>query len=265
VGGQGWLSDLLAAVMIATTIYCVSRVVTTRVQRRPGEHDVDVVHALMGVAMAGMLVASLKTLPADAWAAVFAASAGWYAWQIAHSYRASGAGSGQRAAIAAHRHHHLPHLAMCCAMVYMLLAAPAMLSSIAGGSDAVGMGGSPDGARFPFLALVLTLILVGFVVWDTDRVSRLPRLASARSRAVSARIERGLAAARAGALAAMSAGPDGQPPLAASYAGPAAAEASSASDGLGSGRANLPVAPRLALCCQIAMGAAMAYMLVLML
>jgi len=253
VGGQGWLADILAGVMIATTIYCITRIVVARVTRRPAEHDVDAVHAVMGVAMAGMLVASLKTLPADVWAAVFAAAAAWYAWQIVASYQASGAGSGQRAANAAHRHHHLPHLAMCGAMVYMLLAAPSVMSSSNGSAGGMGMGGSPMGARFPFLALVLTLALVGFVVWDTDRLSRLPRLAPAL--ALNPRVEAGLATARAGLPSAAGLGADLTEPLDGN-------EDSSEGD---SGGTAPPVMPRLALCCQIAMGATMAYMLVLML
>ena len=252
MGGQGWLADILAGIMIATTIYCVTRIVVARVQRRPAEPDVDGVHAVMGVAMAGMLVTSLRTLPAGVWAAVFAAAAVWYAWQIARSYQAD-AGSGQRAVNTAHRHHHLPHLAMSGAMVYMLLAAPAMMSSGGGTTGAMGMGGSSAGAHFPLLALVLTLALVSFVIWDTDRLSRLPRLAPAA--AVNPRVEAGLAIARAGTPSAAGLGADIFEPLEAGEDG--------AKTDLG--RADVPVMPRLALCCQIAMGATMAYMLVLML
>ncbi len=251
MGGQGWLADILAGVMIATTIYCVTRIVVTRAKRRPAEHDIDAVHALMGIAMAGMLVTSLKTLPADVWAAVFGAAAVWYAWLIARSYQASRAGSGQRAP--AHRHHHLPHLAMCCAMVYMLLAAPALMNSSGTMASGMGMGGSSAGTRLQFLALVLTLVLVGFIVWDIDRLSRLPRMAPAL--AVNPRVEAGLALARAGLASAAGLAAD-------TTESPATG---SADTEIGPGEAGGPVMPRLALCCQIAMGATMAYMLVLML
>ncbi len=262
MGGQSWLADILAGVMILTTIYCVGRTVIARTRRRPAEHDVDVVHALMGVAMAGMLVASLKILPSDIWAVVFGLAAVWYAVQIASRYRFGTAGGATDAPEADHRHHHLPHLAMCCAMVYMLLAARAM----AGASGGMGMGGSPSGAHLSFLALVLVLVLVGFAVWDTDRLSRLHRLAPAR--AAAARVETGLALARATvapgpgatAMAAMAAVPAG---MSAAAGTPAAKEPLDAEGGRTPSGA--PVAPRLALCCQIAMGASMAYMLVLML
>ncbi len=256
MGGESWLSDILAGVMILTTLYCVGRTVLARAKRRPAEHDVDVVHALMGVAMAGMLVASLKTLPAGAWAVVFAAAGAWYVVQIAQSYRASGASAGQQSESAAHRHHHLPHLAMCCAMVYMLLAVPAVMRVSSGADGGMGMGGSSAGSRFPLLALVLTLTLVGFAVWDTDRLSRLPQLAPARATAV--RVEAGLAMARANAFTSSAPG---------LKTGAAATDptAVTVAQGRSGGLAGVPVAPRLALCCQIAMGATMAYMLVLML
>ena len=261
MGGQSWLADILAGVMIATAIFCVIRTVLTRIQHRPAEHDVDVVHALMGISMAGMLVASLTTLPADVWAAVFAAAGLWYAWQIGRSYVVAGAAgqeaAGQQAAAqqasAAHRHHHLPHLAMCGAMVYMLLAAPANMSS-ADMSSGMGMGGSA--ARFPILALALTLILVGYVAWDTDRLSRMPRLAAAV--AVNPRVEVGLAIARAG----VSAGLESEQPEPERAVAEQAVPEQTASPAR---VVAVPVAPRLAMCCQVAMGAVMAYMLVLML
>ncbi len=265
MGGQAWLADILAGVMLATTVYCVARIVVTRMQRRPAEHDIDAVHALMGVAMAGMLVASLHTLPNDVWAALFGVAAAYYAWLIGVGIRASRTGQAPAAAAASadgqrppqagpHRHLHLPHLAMCLAMVYMLLAVPAAMSLA--GHGGMSMGGS-SGARFPLLALLLTLILAGFVILDTDRLSRLRSVAVAQARPI--RVEAALALARAGVTADLgpgylagatetpAAGPAAQPP-----ASPA-------------GRTAGPVAPGLALCCQIAMGATMAYMLVLML
>ena len=110
-------------------------------------------------------------------------------------------------------------------------------------------------SSFPLLALVLTLILVGFVAWDTDRLSRLPKLAPVQ--ATAARVEAGLTAARAGVLASTG---SGQATDAAVSGETLVADAEDSP-----GRAEAPVTPRLALCCQIAMGATMAYMLVLML
>ncbi len=258
MGGQTWLAYFLAGVMILTTIYCLARTVIARRTRRPAEHDVDVVHALMGVAMAGMLVVGLRTLPTDVWAVVFALAAAWYLWQIVPRYRSRPVSDAREQQLAAeHRHHHVPHLAMCCAMVYMLLAAPAVAIA-AHGSGSMSMSGS-SAAHFPLLALVLVLVLVSFVVWDTDRLSRLARLVPAQ--ATATRVEAGLALARARVFAVQATGS-----LPATDASAASASSPTPSaESVGGPVAARPVAPRLALCCQIAMGATMAYMLVLML
>ncbi len=58
--GQSWLADTFAGIMIITAIYCASRLVISRRQHRPTDHQVDGVHVLMGVAMAGMLVPRLR-------------------------------------------------------------------------------------------------------------------------------------------------------------------------------------------------------------
>lgn len=254
MGIPSFILDFFAALMLAVAAVSAARLIADRPWRRGiADADADAAHVLMGIAMAGMLVTSLRTLPAGIWAAVFAAAAGWYAWQLFRSYQASSPGAAQRAAIAAHRHSHVPHLAMCGAMVYMLLAAPAAMSSGGDMTGATGMGASAGGARFPVLALVLMMILVGFVALDTDRLSRLPRVAPVL--AVNPRVEAGLAAARAGMSSGIALEPDDQEPPG----------GTAGTDGDGSGPHAATVLPRLALCCQIAMGATMAYMLVLML
>ena len=119
--GPFWLAGLLAVIMIATSAYCASRLVIARAHRRREERDVNLVHMVRGVAMAGMLVSWLNPLPDRAWAAMFGAAAGWFGWR---------AWPGRRAAAAAGARpphgHHVPHLVMCGAMVYMLLAARAV-------------------------------------------------------------------------------------------------------------------------------------------
>ncbi len=83
--GPSWLADGFAGLMLLTAGYCAGRLVAARVQRRPAERDVDLVHVLMGVAMAGMLVPRIGLRPAGLrtgiWAVVFAAAAGWFAWR----------------------------------------------------------------------------------------------------------------------------------------------------------------------------------------
>ena len=79
--GPSWLAGILAAVMIATAGYCASRLIIARAQRRRDERDVDLVHTVMGVAMAGMLVSWLNPLPDGVWAVMFGAATGWFGWR----------------------------------------------------------------------------------------------------------------------------------------------------------------------------------------
>ena len=55
MAGPAWLADSFAALMLLTALYCAARLVLARTRRRPTERDVDLVHVLMGVAMAGLL------------------------------------------------------------------------------------------------------------------------------------------------------------------------------------------------------------------
>jgi hypothetical protein len=68
--------------MLLTALYCAARLVLARTRRRPAERDVDLVHVLMGVAMAGMLAPGALLLAGlarvRAWRAA-AAGAGWAA------------------------------------------------------------------------------------------------------------------------------------------------------------------------------------------
>jgi hypothetical protein len=58
VTGPTWLSDGLAALMIATAVYCAGHLIASRLRHREAEHDVDLMHIAMGIAMAGMLMAA---------------------------------------------------------------------------------------------------------------------------------------------------------------------------------------------------------------
>lgn len=248
MAGPSWLPGILAAVMIATAIYCVSRLIISRASHRPAEHDVDLVLAVMGVAMAGMLVARLNLLPNGAWAVMFSGATAWFGWRTSRAYRSGRAET--RATGDAHGH-HVPHLVMCGAMVYMLLAVAAVKSGSAAGRMSVGGAG----AHFPLLALVLALFMFGYVMWQADR---LPALARAGS-GVAAVL--GLTGTASGPALAQAAGPPAAPAQGAGVrpipvAGPGAAPARP-----GPG----PMSPRLAACCQIAMGITMGYMLIMML
>ena len=81
--GPSWLAGILAVIMIATAGYCASRLIIARAHRRKDDRDVDLVHTVMGVAMAGMLVSWLNPLPDGVWAVMFgrAPAGSAAAWQ----------------------------------------------------------------------------------------------------------------------------------------------------------------------------------------
>jgi len=247
MAGPAWLASLFAGVMLLTAGYCASRLVLARVQQRPTERDIDLVHILMGVAMAGMLAPRLAVLGGrslwhaswwtSGWAIVFGAFAVWFGWRIRRRY-----GSAARPAIAGA--HHLPHLVMSGAMVYMLVAAsgPAMGGGAAAVRGDLAMSGpAVPGVHFPLLAVILAQFMAGYVMWAADR---LPALAPVRARQAGP-------APPAAVI----------PSAAFQPAGPAARPAPVPAPG----RRHPPLSPRLAACCNIAMGIVMGYMLVIML
>ena len=249
MSSPSWLGYLLAASMIVTAVYCVSRLAVAGLWGRPTEPAVDIVHVLMGVAMAGMLVPRLSTLPDGAWEATFGAAVAWFGWHAVRAYRASGTG-GRPA-------HQLPHLLASGAMLYMFLAVtPARTGSPV---TAIGMAGGPAGtARFPVLALALALALFGYVMWITDRLASVPAVAAiglALAGAGPARPGSGLPGRMASAAV--------QAPAGDAVAAPWLAHRAEA--GRPGPRRGVPLSPRLAACCEIVMGITMGYMLIVML
>jgi opacity protein-like surface antigen len=172
-----WILDILAAAMLVVAALSVTRLTATWLAALavPGRAvsgrswprsadgvDCDAAHVLMGIAMAGMLVPSVRTLPYGAWELVFGLATAWFGWRVARDVRANGvrALSGP---------HFTPHLVHSAAMVYMYAA-------ITGGGGAAmsGMGMSGAGARaleYPTLGLVFGLVLAGYSVWDLDQLS----------------------------------------------------------------------------------------------
>jgi hypothetical protein len=236
MSGLSWLAYSFAALMLATSAYCLSRLAVSWRHRRPTDHQVDAAHVLMGVAMAGMLVPSLRVFWAGGWEIVFGAGAVLFGWRMISDARAN-----RRPG------HHLQHVLHCAAMVYMLAAVTAVVKQASGGS---AMGGSP--AHFRTVALVLALCLVGYVVWNADRFTSLAPVAALRASQAPA-VALAPAAVGAAQLSAVPAGPAGSGDL------------RSASQSEAEPRTRVPLSPRLAACCEIAMGVTMCYMLIMML
>ena len=74
-----WILDILAALMLLIAAISAGRLAIGRPWRGGlMDADIDGAHLLMGIAMAGMLVASLTTLPNDAWDVIFALMTAWF-------------------------------------------------------------------------------------------------------------------------------------------------------------------------------------------
>ena len=165
MASPAWLTAIFAAASLAVAVYCAGRLVVARRGHRTTELDTDGAHVIMGVAMAGMLVSGLRTLPSAIWEVVFAAAAVWFGYRMLQARRGAQSSPWRSS-------HPLPHLVECAAMVFMFLILPA--------TAAGGMAMTAAESRFSFLTLPLALFLFGYVVWLGDRVTlHAPALALA--------------------------------------------------------------------------------------
>jgi Domain of unknown function (DUF5134) len=158
--GPGWLAAVFAGLMLLIAGSCAIRLGIWRLRGRAGDPQADMLHVLMGVAMAGMLEPSIAPVPERVWLAVFGAAATWFGWQ---AIRARTGSRFTRARCA----HPAPHAVECAAMLYMLLPSRSAVTM-------PGMGGS-GGAANPALTLVLALFMLGYIVWIVDQLAILSR------------------------------------------------------------------------------------------
>jgi hypothetical protein len=264
-----WILDIFAAVMLLVAAVSAVRLVAAWPRRgRPAaglDPDIDGAHLLMGVAMAGMLSASLATLPGHAWEAVFGVLTAWFAWRVSQDAR----GHGIRGMTGSQ---HLPHLVHSAAMLYMFAAVTAPAGAVS--QPGMAMGGAGGGMlRLPTLAFAFALILSGFAVRDLDQLTgpaghaaRLPALAGASSGAGAAPAYPALAAAAGHQAAAVSAAAAPGRPLGGAGAemGSSAPAAATVAGTRPAGTPGLLLGPRAATGCRIAMGITMALMLIIL-
>ena len=161
MGGPAWLTAIFAAASLAVAVYCAGRLVVARRGHRPTELDTDGAHVIMGVAMAGMLVSGLRTLPSTIWEVVFAAAAVWFGYRMLQARRGAQSSPWRSS-------HPLPHLVECAAMVFMFLILPAAAGAA---TSSMSMTMTATESRFSFLTLPLAVYLFGYVVWLGDRVT----------------------------------------------------------------------------------------------
>ncbi len=170
MASPAWLTAIFAAASLAVAVYCAGRLVVARRGHRPTELDTDGAHVIMGVAMAGMLVSGLRTLPSAIWEVVFAAAAVWFGYRMVQARRGAQSSPWRSS-------HPLPHLVECAAMVFMFLILPAAAGAA---TRSMSTTMTATESRFSFLTLPLAVYLFGYVVWLGDRVTlHAPALALA--------------------------------------------------------------------------------------
>jgi hypothetical protein len=140
----------LALAMVAVALFHTGRLVVSAVRRLPSEAAVDVTQAVMGAAMAVMLVGRLGEQSSRAAAVVFGGALGWFVARGVREVRA-----GRRA----HVRHAAGHAALLVAMVFMLatawtVPAAAMDGMVMDGHHMTHGGEGGFGAS-AFVALVL--------------------------------------------------------------------------------------------------------------
>jgi hypothetical protein len=269
MAAPAWLTGIFAALMLTVAVYCAGRLVAARRWRRPTEVDTDAGHVLMGLAMAGMLVAILRILPAAVWEAIFVLAAAWFCAQLLRARRGAPASPWRCP-------HPTPHLVECAAMLYMFLALPASLRTHRVAAM-TGMTATPAGSRFSILALALALFMLAYAIQVADRLTlHAPALAvpspiqallprPARSRAASPLPMAAASPPAASPFPMATASPPAASPLPTTDPSRDAPVAQAARAAASAGPGRLYLAPRCAALCKIAMGLTMGYMLILML
>jgi Domain of unknown function (DUF5134) len=212
----------------------------------------------MGVAMAGMLVPRLNPFGAGGWEVIFGVAAAWFGGQAIRQYLRRQR-AGRHGADGPTQHlHYLYHLLASGVMLYMLGYAAGAPGAPMAGPSMVGMPGTPGAAAgLPSLTLGLALALFAGVIWAVDRLLTWSAPAAglgAGNPAASPGI--GNPAAGLGA---------GNPAAGPGIGNPAATPEATAATGNPAAQARPPMSPRLAACCEIAMGLTMSYMLITML
>lgn len=159
---RGPLADLFAVAMVGVACFHAGRLVLAAWRRRPTEADVDVVHAAMGVSMAGMLTGWLTGPWNDVWTAAFAASTLWFGRKLV---RRVGGSRPEEPLVA----HDLPHFVASAVMLSMLWTMR-WASAPGGQPGSTGAGGAMahmagSGVLLPYVLGVLVVANAAVAAW----------------------------------------------------------------------------------------------------
>ena len=160
-----WLVDFLAGLMVLTSLYCLARLLAARVWKRSLHRDTNIAHMADAVAMAGMLVGGLRTLPDAAWEVIFGFFTLWFAVRAGRSVTRNAIKANGGTLVS----HYLSHLTMAGAMLYMFLeSSPSGVARATAVMSAMGGGGR---SNLTGLTLLFVLLLFGSAVWHADSLT----------------------------------------------------------------------------------------------
>jgi hypothetical protein len=160
-----WLVDFLAGLMVLTSLYCLARLLAARVWKRSLHRDTNIAHMADAVAMAGMLVGGLRTLPDAAWEVIFGFFTLWFAGRAGRSVTRNAIKANGGTLLS----HYLSHLTMAGAMLYMFLeSSPSSVARATAVMSAMGGGGR---SNLTGLTLLFVLLLFGSAVWHADSLT----------------------------------------------------------------------------------------------
>ncbi|MGA2529709.1 MAG: DUF5134 domain-containing protein [Acidimicrobiales bacterium] len=231
--GPAWLCDVLAGAMLATALYALSRTVSASRRGRKVHYDIDIAHAVMGLAMAAMLVPDLDFLASAIWEVIFGVLAVWFSWATAlsvirHGLRAGEDGPAHDAS------HLLTHAVMGYSMLFMYLA-PTMRPA---GLARMAMTGPQGSSEALWLSPLLIMVILGCVGLELDMTYRVAHFPAGRLLAA--------------------------PVLTSVPARPLGRRSEKSKPAPHSGDSRLWLAPRLETACHFAMCLIMGYMLIVM-
>ena len=161
-----WILGIVAAVMLLVAEVSAGQLVVAHAWTRRGGagSGITVSRLLMGIAMAGILVHGLSTLPNAAWEVAFAIMTAWFAWCLWRENR------GRAAASVAHGH-YAPHLVHSAALLYLFAAMAGPSAAGPGGMSGMAWGsaGGMPTLHAPVLALIFALLVIAFTVRGLDQ------------------------------------------------------------------------------------------------
>jgi len=174
--GPPWLAAIFGALVFVGAMVALVRVVLAWRTRRATDREIDIHNVLMGVSMAGMLIPSLRIVTVGpsttSWLIVWILTTIWFAVSVIRN-------TGPNDTRQQLARHHVAHLVMSGAMVYMFAVVGSAAGGPVSGHDMSGMGSG--GLGFPTLDYAFVIFMVGYAVLVIDRLPQVAVVSSART------------------------------------------------------------------------------------